>query len=87
MILNEFCHYKQKNQQYVRVDEFGNTYYTEAAEKFGKKIFDVIRNTKDVFGLDKDYMINTEQIPGESAADKLMKKDKKQTIYPQKLFA
>lgn len=61
---------------YVRVDEFGNTYYTEAAEKFGKKIFDVIRNTKDVFGLDKDYMINTEQIPGESAADKLMKKDK-----------
>jgi hypothetical protein len=48
---------------YVRVDEFGNTYYTETAEKFGKKIFDVIRNTKDVFGLDKDYMINTEQIP------------------------
>ena len=65
---------------YVRVDEFGNTYYTEAAEKFGKKIFDVIRNTKDVFGLDKDYMINTEQIPGESAADKLMKKDK--LLYP-----
>lgn len=65
---------------YVRIDEFGNTYYTEAAEKFGKKIFDVIRNTKDVFGLDKNYMINTEQIPGESAADKLMKKDK--LLYP-----
>ena len=66
---------------YVRVDEFGNTYYTEAAEKFGKKIFDVIRNTKDVFGLDKDYMINTEQIPGESAADKLMRKDK--LLFPE----
>ena len=65
---------------YTYVDDFGNTYYTEAAEKFGKKIFDVIRNTKDVFGLDKDYMINTEQIPGESAADKLMKKDK--LLYP-----
>lgn len=70
-----------KSFGYVRVDEFGNTYYTEAAEKFGKKIFDVIRNTKDVFGLDKDYMINTEQIPGESAADKLMKKDK--LLFPE----
>ena len=28
-----------------------------------------------------DYMINTEQIPGESAADKLMKKDK--FFYPE----
>ena len=69
-----------KSFGYTYVDDFGNTYYTEAAEKFGKKIFDVIRNTKDVFGLDKDYMINTEQIPGESAADKLMKKDK--LLYP-----
>ena len=60
---------------YTRMDEFGNTYYTEEAEKFGKKIFDVIHNVKDTFALDKDYTINCEQIPGETAAVKLMKKD------------
>lgn len=60
---------------YTRMDEFGNTYYTEKAEKFGKKIFDVIHNVKDTFALDKDYTINCEQIPGETAAAKLMKKD------------
>lgn len=60
---------------YTRTDEFGNTYYTEEAEKFGKKIFDVIHNVKDTFALDKDYTINCEQIPGETAAAKLMKKD------------
>lgn len=65
---------------YVRYDEFGNCFYTEEAEKFGKKIFDVIHNTADNFKLDKDYMINCEAIPGESAAAKLMKKDK--FFYP-----
>lgn len=48
---------------YVKVDEFGNTFYTKQAEKFGKKIFDVIHNVSDTFKLDKDYMINCEQIP------------------------
>lgn len=61
---------------YVKVDELGYTYYTEDAERFGKKIFDVIHNVADNFRIDKDYMINTEQIPGESAAAKLMAKDK-----------
>ena len=61
---------------YTRTDEFGNVYYTPEAEAFGKKIFDVIHNVKDIFGLDKDYKINCEAIPGETAAAKLMKKDK-----------
>ena len=65
-----------KSFGYIRVDEFGNTFYTEDAERFGKKIFDVIQNTIDNFVIDKDYMINKEAIPGESAAAKLMKKDK-----------
>lgn len=52
-----------KSFGYVRVDELGNTYYTEEAEKFGKKIFDVIHNVSNNFRLDKDYMINCEQIP------------------------
>ena len=45
---------------YVRYDEFGNAYYTEEADRFGKKIFDVIHRTKDQFALDKDYKINLE---------------------------
>ena len=67
---------------YTRKDEFGNTYYTEKASEFGKKIFDTMRKTADVFieKYDLDYKINTEQIPGESAAAKLMQKDK--FFYP-----
>jgi len=60
---------------YIRKDEFGNTYYTENAESFGKKIFEVIHNTKNEFVKTVDYQINCEQIPGETAAAKLMKKD------------
>ena len=48
---------------YTQKDKFGNTFYTEEAEKFGKKIFEVIHNVKNTFILDKDYMVNTEQIP------------------------
>jgi len=67
---------------YVKVDELGNTYYTEEASSFGKKIFEVMKATADQFIKDQelDYMINCEQIPGESAAAKLMKKDK--FFYP-----
>lgn len=60
---------------YIRKDEFGNTYYTENAESFGKKIFEVIHSTKAEFTKTVDYQINCEQIPGETAAAKLMKKD------------
>ncbi len=67
---------------YTEVDELGNTFYTDAAAAFGKKIFEVMRATADDF-IEKnncDYKINTEQIPGETAAAKLMKKDK--FFYP-----
>ncbi len=60
---------------YTTMDEFGNTYYTKEAEEFGRKIFEVIHSTKDAFAKDKDYHINCEQIPGETAAVKLMQKD------------
>ena len=66
---------------YTRTDEAGYVYYTPEAERFGKKIFDVIHNVADNFKLDKDYMINCEQIPGESAAAKLMAKDK--AFFPE----
>lgn len=64
-----------KSFGYVRVDEFGNTFYTDEANAFGKKIFEVIHRTKEQFALDKDYKINCEQIPGESAAAKLKRAD------------
>lgn len=60
---------------YVKADEFGNTFYTDEANSFGKKIFEVIHRTKEQFALDKDYKINCEQIPGESAAAKLKRAD------------
>ena len=67
---------------YVKVDEFGNTYYTDEASAFGKKIFEVMRATADKFleEQEADYKVNTEQIPGESAAAKLKRKD--QFFYP-----
>ena len=67
---------------YTRKDEFGNVYYTDKAARFGEKIFKTMREVADNFIKEEnvDYMINTEQIPGESAAAKLMKKDK--FFYP-----
>ena len=66
---------------YVEMDEFGNSFYTPEADAFGKRIFDVIHRTKDQFGLDKDYKINLEQIPGETAAAKLQQAD--MMLYPE----
>jgi ribonucleoside-triphosphate reductase len=77
---------------YTYTDEFGNTYYNDKASEFGKKIFDTMRNTADEFIAENkcDYKINTEQIPAESAAAKLMKKDKffypKANIYDLPLY-
>lgn len=68
---------------YTYKDQFGNTYYNDKASEFGKKIFDTMRDTADAFIAENecDYKINTEQIPAESAAAKLMKKDK--FFYPK----
>lgn len=67
---------------YIKVDELGDTYYTDKASAFGERIFKTMRQTADEFIKKNncDYQINTEQIPGESAAAKLMKKDK--FFYP-----
>ena len=67
---------------YTKLDELGDTYYTDKASAFGKKIFETMRNTADSFIKEYhcNYQINTEQIPGESDAAKLMKKDK--FFYP-----
>ena len=67
---------------FTHIDDFGNVYYTEDASRLGKKIFETMREVADEFiaEMGADYHINTEQIPGESAAAKLMRKDK--FFYP-----
>ena len=65
---------------YTEEDELGNVYYKPEAYNFGKRIFDVIHNTKAQFALDKDYMINVEAIPGEQCAVKMQKAD--EMLYP-----
>lgn len=68
---------------YTRTDEFGNVYYTPEASSLGERIFKTMREVADQFiaNMGVDYHINTEQIPGESAAAKLMKKDR--FFYPE----
>ncbi len=69
---------------YTKQDEFGNTYYTEEANKFGEKIFKVIHNTKDLFNIDKDYKINLEAVPAEQAAVKMQKAD--EMLFPESVI-
>ena len=72
-----------KKFKYIEKDELGNVFYTDKAYEFGKKIFETMRETIDEFinEYECNYQVNTEQIPGESAAAKLMKKDK--FFYPR----
>ena len=68
---------------YIKLDEFGNTYYTKEADLFGEKIFKVMHDVKNEFMKDKDYKINLEAIPGETAAVKMQKAD--EILYPEKV--
>lgn len=68
---------------YIEQDEFGNTYYTEKADKFGEKIFKTIIELKDEFIKDKDYKVSIEQIPGETAAAKFQQAD--ELLFPDKV--
>lgn len=67
---------------FTEKDEFGNTYYKYEAFELGKQIFDTIRRVSEEFKEQHkcEYNFNIEQIPGESAAAKLMKLDK--FFYP-----
>lgn len=64
---------------YIRYNTFGNIYYTERADKFVERLFkegvhQTIDEVREEFQF--DYKVNCEQIPGETAARKLMEKDK-----------
>lgn len=73
-----------KSFGYTNTDAFGNTYYSQEADAFGEKIFKAINEIKEEFMADKDYKISIEQIPGESAANKLQKADT--LLYPEKVI-
>lgn len=69
---------------YVRKDDFGYTTYTDEGLIFAEEILRRIHQIKDEFKMDHDYMINIEAVPAESAAAKLMKKDK--IFYPEEKY-
>lgn len=64
-----------KTYGYTREDELGNVFYTDKADAFGKRIFEVLHQVKNEFAADKNYKINCEQIPGETAAAKMQLAD------------
>lgn len=68
----------------VYKDEFGYAHYTDEGIEFVKDIFATIHNIKNEFTKDKSYKANIEQIPGETAAVKLMEKDK--YFYPDEIY-
>ena len=69
---------------FVIKDKFGYTEYTEDGLKFAEDILRVIHEVKDDFKREHDYMINIEAVPAESAAAKLMKKDK--YFFPEEKY-
>ena len=58
---------------YLSKDEFGNVFYSPAADAFADKIFETINNIKDNFP--EDFSFNLESVPGERAAVILAQKD------------
>lgn len=61
---------------YTKYDEeFDTTTYKQEAFDFGKKIFDTIHKEISEFTKDKDYKVNVEQVPGETAAVKFQQAD------------
>lgn len=60
----------------IETDEFGYKRYSKEADDFACLILDTINEIKDEFTSDKDYAMNVEAIPAESAAVKLAKADK-----------
>lgn len=80
------------NGIYETMKTFGYTDYNADLEKvfykseaydFGYKIFELCHKTIEEFVEDKDYKVNIEQVPGETAAVKFLSADK--LIFPDKV--
>lgn len=61
---------------YTHTDDLGNTYYDDKAFDFGKRIFETIHDVCTEYAKDKDYKVNVEEVPGESASSKFLEADK-----------
>lgn len=68
---------------YINEDEFGYKSYSDKGIAFAQKIFDALNKNKEVFCADRDYKINLESVPGESAAVKLAAKDRLYYAHPK----
>lgn len=68
---------------YTQTDELGKTSYKPEAFSFGEKIFKICHETIKEFAEDKDYMVNIEQVPGETAAVKFLQADK--LLFPEQV--
>lgn len=68
---------------YINTDVLGYIYYTNRSENFVKTLFSTIHEEIKQFILENNinYSINIEQVPAETAARKLMQKDK--LSYPE----
>lgn len=71
------------NFGYTTTDDLGNVIYKNEAYSFGKRIFETIHKVKKTFEADKDYKINLEAIPGESAAVKFTTADS--LLFPDRV--
>ena len=69
---------------YVVKDKFGYATYTEEGIEFAEEILSTIHKVKEDFKQEHNYMINLEAVPAESAAAKLMMKDK--YFYPDEKY-
>lgn len=68
---------------YIDEDEFGYKSYSDKGIAFAQKIFDALNKNKEAFCADRDYKINLESVPGESAAVKLAAKDRLYYAHPK----
>lgn len=78
------CYESLQKFGYVTKDQFGYVSYTDEGLQFAKTILATINEVAKQFVVDKDYMMNQEQIPGERAAYILMQKDK--FFYPNEQY-
>lgn len=78
------CYESLQKFGYVTKDQFGYVSYTDEGLQFAKTILATINEVTKQFVVDKDYMMNQEQIPGERAAYILMQKDK--FFYPNEQY-
>lgn len=67
---------------YTKYDDLLNKVsYRDEAYHFGEKIFELCHNVIQDFAKDKDYLINIEQVPGETAAVKFQHAD--DLLFPE----